>query len=95
VIRFLAVGYFIVAMLSWPALSVAAERSVTLTVERMICSACAYRVRKALQSVPGVKQATVSLADKTAIVIYDDSQADVTAFTAATARAGFPAAVSK
>ena len=91
----LAVGYFTFAMLTWPASSVAAERSDTLTVERMICSACAYRVRKALQSVPGVKQATVSIADKTAVVVYEETQADVTALAAATARAGFPAAVSK
>jgi len=93
--RLLAVGYFTFAMLTWPALSVAAERSVILSVERMICSACAYRVRKALESVPGVKQATVFLADKTAIVIYDEAQADASVLAAASRNAGFPAVVTK
>jgi mercuric ion binding protein len=61
----------------------------------MICSACAYRVRKALEGVAGVKQATVSIADKSAVVIYDDARADVTALIAASAKIGFPAAVKK
>ncbi len=91
--RLLAVGCFALALLNWPALSVAGEQSVTLAVERMICSACAYRVRKALDSVPGVKQVSVSIADKSAVVVYENTQADVTALTAATTKVGFPAVV--
>lgn len=93
--RLLALGCFAVILVTWPALSIAAERSVTLSVERMICSACAYRVRRALESVPGVKQATVSFADKAAIVIYDDAQADASVLAAASRSAGFPAVVKK
>lgn len=95
VTRFLTSGLIAIALLTWPAMSFADERSVTLTVERMVCSACAYSVKKTLESVTGVKQATVSIADKTAVVIYDDTQADVSVLVAASAKAGFPAAVKR
>jgi mercuric ion binding protein len=45
-----------------------------------------------LQAVRGVKTVTVSYKDKTAIVTYDDSTADVEALTAATTNAGYPSA---
>lgn len=93
--RLFTVGYFTFALLTWPDLSVAAGRSVTLSVERMVCSTCAYRVRTALQSVSGVKQVTVSIADKSAVVVHEDTQADVTALMAATTKVGFPAVVKK
>ena len=54
-----------------------------------------YSVKKALESVAGVKRATVSIADKTAVVIYDDTQADVSVLAAASAKVGFPAAVKR
>jgi periplasmic mercuric ion binding protein len=44
------------------------------------------------QRVAGVAMVTVSYKDKTAIVTYDDSKADVTALTAATTDAGYPSA---
>lgn len=93
--RFFTAGCIAAAFLTWPALAPAAERSVTLTVERMICSACGYRVKKALENVVGVKQAIVSITDKTAVVTYDDTQADVSVLTAASAKVGFPAVVKK
>lgn len=93
--RFFTAGCIAAAFLTWPALAPAAERSVTLSVERMICSVCGYRVKKALESLAGVRQATVSVADKSAVVIYDDTQADVSVLTAASAKVGFPAVVKK
>jgi len=42
--------------------------------------------------VPGVARAVVSFKDKTAVVTYDDSQADVSALTNATTKAGYPSA---
>ena len=64
--------------------ALAAERTVTLAVQNMYCAACPHTVKASLQAVPGVKTVTVSYKDKTAIVTYDDSTADVNALTAAT-----------
>jgi len=69
-----------------------AERTATLAVQNMYCPACPTIVRKSLEAVPGVTSVTVSFADKTAVVVYDDSKADVTALTAATTNAGYPSA---
>jgi mercuric ion binding protein len=70
----------------------AAERTITLAVQNMDCADCPFIVQKSLERVPGVARATVSLKDRTAIVTYDDSQADVTALTDATTKAGYPSA---
>lgn len=40
----------------------------TLTIEGMTCNGCAARVAKTLKEIPGVSDAKVSLADKTAEV---------------------------
>jgi len=70
----------------------AAEKMVTLAVQNMDCAACPFIVKKSLEGVPGVAGVAVSYEDKTAVVTYDDSQADVEALTAATAKAGYPSA---
>ena len=70
----------------------AAERTITLAVQNMYCAACPHTVKASLEAVPGVAKVAVSYKDKTAIVIYDDSAADVKALTAATTNAGYPSA---
>ena len=70
----------------------AAEKTVTLAVKNMYCDACPLIVRKSLESVSGVSRAVVSYKDKTAVVIYDDARADVSALTRATTNAGYPSA---
>ena len=70
----------------------AAERTITLAVNNMYCADCPFIVKKSLEGVPGVAKVTVSYKDKTAMVTYDDSKADVTALTAATTNAGYPSA---
>jgi periplasmic mercuric ion binding protein len=70
----------------------AAEKTVTLAVENMYCAACPQTVRASLEAVPGVSQVAVSFKDKTAIVSYDDSKANVEALTSATTKAGYPSA---
>ena len=69
----------------------AAEKTVTLAVKNMYCADCPFIVRS-LQAVPGVSKAVVSYKDKTAVVTYDDSRADVAALTRATTEAGYPSA---
>ena len=86
--KFLTCFALAVSVISSPAL--AAQRTVTLAVSNMYCSACPYIVRKSLERVPGVGKVVVSFADKTAVVTYDDSKADVKALTAATTNAGYP-----
>lgn len=68
----------------------AAEQTVTLAVQNMYCAACPTTVRKSLQAVPGVAKVTVSFADKTAVVTYEDTKTDVKALTTATTNAGYP-----
>ena len=68
----------------------AAEQTVLLALDNLFCRSCPYIVRQTLLSVPGVHFAEVSYEDKTALVVYDDSQTDAAALTEATARNGFP-----
>lgn len=82
-----------VALLVRPAL--ADERTITLNVENMTCVVCQYRVKKALERVPGVTKAAVSVEEKTAVVTYDDTKTDVEALVGATTKAGFPSALKR
>ena len=66
------------------------QRTVTLTVDGMTCASCPYIVRAALLDVSGVEHAEVSLADKKAVVTFDDAKVGIAELTAATADAGFP-----
>ena len=45
-----------------------------------------------IEAVPGVTKAVVSYKNKTAVVTYDDTKADVKALTTATTNAGYPSA---
>ena len=56
-----------------------AEKTITLAVKNMYCADCPFIVRKSLEGVPGVSKAVVSYKDKTAVVTYDDTRADVAA----------------
>jgi mercuric ion binding protein len=79
-----------IGLLMWAQAAYASERTVTLTVQNMLCEACPYMVKKSLQGVSGVSKVTVSFKDKTAVVVFDDSKANVKDLTNATSKAGFP-----
>ena len=68
----------------------AKDQTVTLSIENMTCALCPPTVRKALQAVDGVREATVFLESRTAVVTYDDAKTNVQSLTAATTNAGFP-----
>ncbi len=70
----------------------AGERTITLAVENMVCAVCAFNVKKSLEGVAGVATVRVSLKEKTAIVVYDDTKADLNALISATTSKGFPSA---
>jgi periplasmic mercuric ion binding protein len=70
----------------------AAEKTITLAVQHMTCAACPGTVKASLQAVPGVNNVVVSFEDRTAVVTYDDSKAQVDALIKATTNAGYPSA---
>ena len=73
--------------------ALAGEKSVTLAVQNMYCSACPITVKSSLEAVPGVAKAVVSYTDKTAVVTFDDVQTAVPALITATTNAGYPSAL--
>ncbi len=72
--------------------AVAAEKTITLAVQHMTCAACPGTVKASLQRVPGVTNVVVSAEDKTAVVTFDDSKAQLDALVKATTNAGYPSA---
>ena len=71
----------------------AQEKTVTLAVQNMYCSACPLTVKSSLQSVPGVTNVVVSFANKTAVVTLEEAKTGVPALIAATTNAGYPSAL--
>jgi periplasmic mercuric ion binding protein len=78
------------AVVSAASPAIAAEKSVTLAVDNMYCSACPHIVKQSLAKVAGVGEVAVSYEKKTAIVSYDDQKTTLAALTAATTNAGYP-----
>lgn len=72
-------------------IALAAERTVTFTVEGMYCEACPYIIKTALEAVPGVMRAAASFETKTATVTFDDAKTTTDAIAAASKDAGYPA----
>ena len=71
-------------------MAMAAEKTVTLAVDNMYCSACPHIVKQSLAKITGVGEVAVSYEKKTATVIYDDQKTTLAALTAATTQAGYP-----
>jgi len=75
--------------------ALAAEQTVRLAVDSMWCAGCSYIVKQTLASVPGVAAVDVSMAEKAAVVTFDDAETDVARLTEATAGVGFPSRVAE
>lgn len=73
----------------------AATQTVTLTVPGMTCAACPITVKKSLSRVDGVEDIKVSLAQRAAVVTFDDSKTSAQALTRATENAGYPSEVKR
>ncbi len=72
------------------------ERSCSITIEGMHCASCVGTVEKALRAVPGVSDASVSLATKSALVRGTDGRPpDRTALADAVRKAGFAVAEAR
>jgi mercuric ion binding protein len=83
----------IVALVA-PITAIGGEMTTRLDIEGTHCALCAPAVTKALKEVDGVKNVTVSAAEKQAVVVADES-VPTEALTAAVAKAGFSATVAK
>ncbi len=64
-------------------------KTVTLQVEGMSCSHCQNAVQKAVKSLKGVDEVKVSLADKTAVVNFDESVVSIENIKAAIEDEGY------
>ena len=73
--------------------SLAAEKTITLTVEGMYCASCPYIVRESMAAVEGVAKVVVSVAEQSATVTFDDDKTTIAAIAEASTNAGYPAAV--
>jgi len=82
---------FLAPLLLSASVAAAAERTVTLAVEKMTCALCPITVRRAIEDVTGVKRVEVDFESKTAIVVFDDAQATIPEIAEASRLAGYPA----
>ncbi|MGM0675454.1 MAG: copper ion binding protein, partial [Spirochaetota bacterium] len=64
-------------------------RSSTLRIEGMHCASCVAAVEKSLNTIPGVKSASVNLATESATVSFDDGSVGFEDLQAAVDRAGY------
>ena len=91
-IKSLAIPLFGLSLLASSA-ALAGEKTVTLTVQNMYCSACPFTVKSSLEAVPGVAKAVVSYTNKTAVVTFDDAKTTIPALINAATNAGYPSAL--
>ena len=77
-----------------PTVVVFADTPLTavLDVRNMTCALCPVTVKKSLEKVPGVSEARIDFAKKTATVVFDADKTSVAALVKATTDAGFPSA---
>jgi periplasmic mercuric ion binding protein len=73
----------------------ATPRSAVLDVQNMTCGLCPVTVKKSLERVPGVSQARIDFAGKTATVTFDADRTSSAVLIKATTDAGYPSSVRK
>lgn len=88
---YLAFAFALAATFSIP--SLAAQRTVVLSVPAMNCPACPITVRAALNKVPGVKKVKATLEPPEAVVTYDDAKTGTAQLMQATRDAGYPSSL--
>lgn len=87
--RTISVLTLLLALLGAGAPALAAQRTVTLSVE-LYCASCPYIVKRSLERVAGVTDVAVSYRRQAAVVTFDDSRTSISALVDATAKLGFP-----
>lgn len=91
-------GLPLIGSVSSPVLVSAAQaaetgQTATFDVPGMTCALCPVTVRKAMEAVEGVREVEVNFDARTATVVFDPSVTTIEAIAAASANAGYPAAV--
>lgn len=74
--------------------TVAAEATVTFTVDNMTCALCPITVKRAMEGVAGVRAVEIDFEARTATVVFDAAATSADAIATASANAGYPARVS-
>lgn len=85
----------VVLLLTPLAVFAATPRSAVLDVRNMTCELCPVTVKKSLEQVPGVRQARIDFASKTATVTFDPDRTSPAVLVKATTEAGYPSSVRK
>lgn len=73
--------------------TIAAEETVTFTVDNMTCALCPVTVKHAMTSVDGVRAVEINFAARTATVVFDAAVTSPDAISTASTNAGYPAIV--
>lgn len=68
---------------------------VTLDVPSMNCSLCPITVARVLRKQPGVREASASLENKSAVVIFDPARTSPEQLARVVSEAGYPATPRK
>lgn len=92
--RNLLASTLLVSLMPLAALA-ATQQTAVLDVQNMTCELCPVTVKKSLEKVPGVSQARIDFAKKTATVTFDTDKASTAALVKATTDAGYPSMVHK
>ena len=87
--KFHMAAVFIVASIA-PAVAIAAEKTVKLSVPGMTCASCPYMVKQAISAVDGIKAVEATMEDRSATVTFEDTLTSVEAIQQATANIGYP-----
>ncbi len=91
----IAVASVLIGAIGFASHALAANKTVTLSVPGMTCSACPLTVKKALQKVQGVEKVAATFEPKEAVVTFDDSKTTLDKLREATANAGYPSTVKE
>ena len=74
---------------------VASVETKSFTIENMTCALCPLTVKKAMESVDGVRSVEVDFDAKTATVVFDPAVTTADVIAAASTNAGYPARLAQ
>jgi copper chaperone CopZ len=80
---------FIALLQQFVASAIAGEKTVSLLIATMVCGPDPHNVKNALTGIGGVSDVSISLADKTATVTFDDQKVSIDGLLTTMAGAGY------
>jgi len=91
----LLISMVFISMLILSTNALATNQVVKLSIENMTCKMCDITVRKAIEKVDGVTEATVDYETKTAQVTFNPEKTTAMKIEEASTMAGYPAKLIK